>query len=220
MECNTPINKQGFQMKMQEMVRITFMLFAVGLLASKAQAIPLATDITFDIPPEYFATQAADVSPNDNEALINAAFQGVGDPFTLLDKTDDPGPGTLFNDVTFELTANGIPGDPEGDYTWDLTWAGTGLPLLTDFVFVTKGGTNAYAYYFADVLFPADDLDGGGTFQITYTNTGGKIPELSHASAYARTDGKVPPIVVPVPATLFLLGIGLVGLAGSRRRNT
>jgi hypothetical protein len=211
-------------MKMQEMVRVTLILFAAGLLASKAQAIPLATDITFDIPPEYFATEVADVSPNDTTALINAEFQGYGDvndAFTLLDKTDDAGPGDLFNDVTFELTANSVPGDPEGDYTWDLTWVGDGLPLLTDFVFVTKGGTTAYAYYFADVLFPADDLDGGGTFQITYTNTGGNIPDLSHASAYARVlEGGGPPIVVPVPATLFLLGLGLVGLAGSHRRNT
>jgi len=79
---------------MQEMVRVTLILLAAGLLASKAQAMPMTTDITFEIPPEYFATDVADVSPNDSVAVINS-LGGLfaGDSWSLLDKTDAAGPG-------------------------------------------------------------------------------------------------------------------------------
>jgi hypothetical protein len=240
-------------MKMQKMIRITLTLLAAGLLASKAQALPLdcheplpgeepvpgqamCTDVTFVIPPPYFATGAENFAGNDDTALIGSLFgDELDNPWTVLDKGaidgTENGPGALFEGVYFELTSVRTFIDPDGladEYDWGLTWTtggSPGLPLYTDFVFVTKGSNQGAAYYFDEVYFPnegGDSGDGGGTFLITYT-TGKKenIPDLSHATVYARTTGEFdidPPI--PVPGTLFLVGIGLFGLARSVRRNS
>ena len=216
-------------MKMLGMLRGTLVLFTVALLASKAQAIAI-TDVSFTIPPTYTPTLAEGFSGNDSESVINGLFPS--DPWTLLDKTD--GSGSVYMGVRFNLTASAPPpdGDPD-NYTWALSWeeepAGSnGLALTTEFVFATKGGgggnngnISGAAYYFNSITFPVSPDNGAGTFLINYTNNGGQIPDLSHASVYARNGSSGGPGTgtgsVPVPGTLFLLGLGLLGLSRSRR---
>jgi len=202
------------------------MAFVAAFFVAKAQAIAI-TDVTFVIPPEYFATQAQLVDPgNDNANNIGNLTGFGGDPWSLLDKTDDV--GDTFNGVRFTFSdVYEVSGD---NYTWTLNWIndpeppapGEGLPLYTDFVFVAKASDAYAAYLFEDVYFPAEDLSGGGTFKITFTNNGGQIPNLSHASAYARlTTAPIDPEPnpAPVPGTLLLLGAGLLGVARFRRKS-
>jgi hypothetical protein len=190
--------------------------FVIGLVPSLAHALAV-DDVTFRILPDDYrpADAVAELQDgNDNVDDINdLPFPFDGDSWYLLDKSDSGGPGTEYMGVTFELSA---PETTSG--AWVLSWAETGepgLPLEMDFTFVTKAGTSWGAYLFEDVVFTSDPLTGDGTFEITWENNGGNIPDLSHASIYGRGG---PYEEIPVPGTALLLGLVLIPLGMSRRR--
>jgi hypothetical protein len=155
---------------------------------------------------------------NDNaEAINELGPYFFGSEFSLLGTTGTTPPdlsGTL-DGITLSFEAFNV-GDKSG--TWDLTWSGIGFPVTIDIVAVLKGGNGYAAFLFDDEFLPApgtnipDDI-----WRITFNNNGGKIPDLSHMSLYARDVRHDP---VPEPATMVLFGTGLVGLAGLARRKT
>lgn len=226
----------GFKWLMQQAAVTS----ALALAVSSVHAMPIldvagvsTSDVMFTILPSLpgqpgvsqNADEAFGFNGNDDVDDINmipwdAGF-GTG-TYQLLDKTDAT--ASAFNGVTWDITAPDItsPG------TWNLNWATTGtpgLPQTLDFVFVSKASTAWGAYLFDDILFTSDPLTGTGTFTISWVNNGGNTPDLSHASIYGR-QGTVaaPPIdpeptPAPVPGTLLLLGLGLLGVARSRRRS-
>lgn len=200
------------------------MMLTIGLGAASTVAHAIAiTDVQFRIPPEdfRFADAAALLGGNDDTSGVNALGGAFGgDPWLRLDKTDDsPNP---FNDVTFVIT--GDVNAQSGE--WGLSWSGSGLPLTLDFVFVTKAATSWGAYLFEAVDFSVSPSVGEGTFSITWTNRGGNIPGLSHASLYGRLseggdrppEPPEPPGEVPVPGTAYLLGLAGAILLARRRR--
>jgi MYXO-CTERM domain-containing protein len=189
---------------------------AVGMASATVQAFSI-TDVTFQIPPDavQYADAAELVPGNDSVSSINMLMGPfAGDPWVLLDKTDDA--SNPFMGVTFELTAdvNATSG------VWTLSWSETGspgLPLTMDFIFVTKAANDWGAYLFESITFTSDPLTGDGTFTISWTNNGGQIPGLSHASIYARVGEQDPdPNPVPTPGTLILLLLGLAALLARR----
>lgn len=206
-------------MKTESFLRSMAVAIALGAGSTVAHAIAI-TDVQFRIPPEDFrhADAAELLGGNDNTTGVNAlggAFSG--DPWILLDKTDDS--SNPFNDVTFVLT--GDVNAQSGE--WGLSWSGSGLPLTLDFVFVTKAANNWGAYLFEAVDFSVSPNLGEGAFEITWNNRGGNIPGLSHASLYGRLSegGDLPPEPpgeVPVPGTVYLLGLAGAILLARRRR--
>jgi hypothetical protein len=153
---------------------------------------------------------------NDNETLINAlggSFEG--NDWAFIAKDDPPGgpAGTgSLGGINFSIVSTtGQSG------TWDLTWSGAGFPVSIDFVVVLKGGSLNFAAF----LFDNETLAAPGTnapddpWEITFLNNGGNIPNLSHLSLYGRD---VVHQTIPEPTTMLLLGLGLVGLAGVRRK--
>ncbi|NND67112.1 MAG: PEP-CTERM sorting domain-containing protein [Halioglobus sp.] len=187
-------------------------IYAAG---TSAQAFSI-TDVTFQIPPDapQFADAAELLPGNDNVAGVNSlGGDFAGDPWTLLDKTDDS--STEYMGVTFvlEADANATSGN------WSLSWSETGapgLPLTMDFVFVTKAANDWGAYLFESITFTTDPMTGNGTFEITWTNNGGQIPGLSHASIYGR--GAEIVVEVPAPSSLLLLGLGVFALRRFMKR--
>lgn len=128
--------------------------------------------------------------------------------------TTDGGATTTFEGLQITLSATGV-GDTSG--TWELAIVDTNgtdplnLPTTLDLVGALKASDRYALYFFDDILLSADN---DGTWIITFENRGGQLPDLSHLDVFIRGGTTN----VPEPATLLLLGVGMLGLAGIRRR--
>lgn len=218
------INLKSFQLSAAVLV------MSLGLGAQQAMAAPTycststpttsnspntqaTSDLTFN------STNATDcyglVNANESLALINALSWGSN--WTLLDKTDTNGSGSVFQSLGFTLTSD--VSKPDGNWVLAVSDAagGLNLPTYMDLVFALKASNYYAAYLFTGVL--VDGLD-SGTYHISWNNNGGQIAGFSHMSLYGRvgSGGGTPPLSIPEPGVVLLLGAGLVGLGLARRR--
>jgi hypothetical protein len=139
----------------------------------------------------------------------------AGEGFTLLTKSDSNPPKTenSIGGVDFLISTSG---GTNGEWTlrWTEKVAGS-LPITLDLIASVKG-SNAYTLFlFKDLTFLTVPFSGTGTFSTQSLRTGGdQTPNLSHMSIFGRIAITEE---VPEPATVALLGLGLIGI-GFRRR--
>lgn len=155
------------------------------------------------------------VSGNINGApVINALNLSWGNDWAYFDGSDSSS-GT-YQGIMFTVTATS---GQEG--TWLLSATDTNgnaplnLPATFDLAVALKASDRYALWYYNDVTV---NRTNGGTWEIEFKNKGGKHPDLSHIMVFGRDGHNASTPPVPVPAAAWLLGSGLIGLAGIARR--
>ncbi len=128
--------------------------------------------------------------------------------------TDNNGPGTLNNYLGVNWTLSAPQNATSGN--WSLTLvdpAPVNLPVSVDMLIVLKASNRWASYLFNAQTFALVGSN-PGTFAINFQNNGGQTPGLSHMSVYFRQVATS----VPEPATLTILGLGLLAFSFFQRR--
>ena len=186
---------------------ISMTLLAGIFLVAGAYALPISdkSDVSG-------ASEARDGIPNDtNNQLsdLNGGLYWCIDCWVDLQKFDFGDPPVLTTVVDIGLVVTPSDQAKTGTYEFNKSAWNT----YSDMMIVLKdGGIEDGGIEDGDKYYWFAYLLNDGNFSGTWTYPEGK--EISHLSVYGSTTG----VPVPEPATILLLGAGLLGLVGYNRK--
>jgi hypothetical protein len=194
---------------------VSFLVFGVSVYAFSYYTDASGNIYEYANSGEYMFTELGNDSNIDIltlEGWIEDWFNdGTDIVLSATGKVDAPATTNSSLSVTYsDWDLEGNEGGSE-DSGYSGTWESTSGSLLN--FYSVKGGTE-FAFYYVD---PASSF---GTWNTEHlTNKSGNIPEISHFTAWIDESNTPTAQPTPEPATLFLLGSGLIG-AGviSRKR--
>lgn len=154
---------------------------------------------------------------NDSESLVNAILAGEGlqpRPVEELAKFDSKDDGWEITGHGGWFTVTG-PDATSGKFSFLGDSVAGATYLLTHFA--VKAGPGFLLYSIEDGALP---LGVASALDVNWSTAGlivgrGNTPGLSHLTFYGTSQPEVP---VPEPASMMLLGAGLLGLAATLRR--
>lgn len=203
------------------------------------------SDVKFGVPGDtlsdadgcYGRFDTADSSPATELGVLNGVWDvGGTDPFIFLNKQNIDGvneAGDLLSGVRFTLGGFSQGTDVDGFDFWEFTLSWTPeTSLVVDLVFLIKGanGDDSTAMYLFESIDLMGETSGAGSVVVKLLTPGpnggpnagaGQPAGLSHLSLFGRlSDDDIPGGggEIPLPATVWLFGAGLVGLGVIRRR--
>jgi hypothetical protein len=152
---------------------------------------------------DYTGSYIGTLIGGNNDNLDDSTWEAIltaylGSQYTIDQLTKIDAPGTSNGDLAVTYSSDGLTG----------TWSTTGSNPATAVSFYSIKGAKEFALYYVDPSQP----EGSWTTRHLLTPQGNNIPEISHFTA------DLSPAPVPEPATIILLGTGLLGLAGMGRR--
>lgn len=199
---------------MKKVILFLLVLFTIGIVP--AYAVPVCQ--TGDVSNATACWDGVPDEANDSEALLNERSYFGSNDWEFLSKFEVPASN---NNPVIEGDNIGLSVSPDdswhsGSYSFDSTvW-----DRYEEIVIVLKDGgievTLEYGpitNYWSAYLLENGTTSGDWTYPEYGDDTNDRNKELSHLSVYGR--GAAP---VPEPATMLLMGTGLIGLAGIRRK--
>jgi len=153
--------------------------------------------------------QNPDQGPNGNSSGFSPDPFGSG--WTLVAKVNSELPPVSLDGVSFHWGITGVPGSSGG---WSIA---ADQSVTLDLVVAMHASNYSGAFLFDDIQLTANQTQ-LGTWQISWLNNGGQVPDYSNASLWVR-DVSVSPVPEPTTYGLMLAGLGLVGFLARRRRS-
>lgn len=179
---------------------ITF--FALATLFTQAYALPIT--------PGMELMSGSENSQSAIDAVLTASGYDVGPAFELYKNEVGVGEFGAFAG-SYQTVFSNTPDDPsEATISW------TGGAIIDNPFLLVKDGRNDISWYLFD-LRPYDSilrpfgLGWDGMDDLVLSNFWPDQGGISHVTLYGRNP-------VPEPATMMLLGLGLIGLAGIGRK--
>lgn len=173
------------------------------------------------------ATSCGDgvLNTNDSASVLNANKIAGFDNWGLVAKVDSAGQAGLDD----PLATTGVPGLSSGE------WAFNTVTAYNQYLIVIKDGSVddpndteppankiSWFWFLVDMTAACSSTTAFSTYDEcgTWTMFGenGNIKAISHLALYGSDEGGAPPITVPEPLTVVLIGSGLLGIGLSRRR--
>jgi len=145
---------------------------------------------------------------NVSAGVLNSYNYFGENDWVLLSKQDVGTSPALYEPIDIDLEVNPTTGTNSGTYSFNTdTW-----DFCDDIMVVLKdGGVGVEKIQWFAYKLGEGNFEGDWAYPSV---VGGPLKELSYLAVYGR-GGDVP---VPEPATIFLLGSGLIGLAGFGRK--